>query len=230
MALLLHIETSSSLCSVALSEDLRPLAERNAEDSNAHASQLTVLIDELMQECGHTLSQLNAVCLSAGPGSYTGLRIGSSTAKGLCYALEIPLISISTLEIQARMALLHTGAPYACALIDARRMEAYTGIYAAAGGLILEKACELNEEQVRQWADAYPGIVFCGNAVPKIEYLLDMLSLPVHSHKLTASLMIPFTYEKWTLKQFADLALFTPNYIKTWEEGRDQQKKGPGAA
>jgi len=230
MALLLHIDTSSSLCSVALSEDLRPLAERNAKESNAHASQLTVLIEELLKECGHSLSQLNAVCLSAGPGSYTGLRIGSSTAKGLCYALDIPLISISTLEILARTTLLHTGAPYACALIDARRMEAYTGIYSAATGRILEQACQLNEEQVQQWADAYPGIVFCGNAVPKIGYALDMLNLPVHDPgPLAAPMMIPFTFEKWTQEQFADLALFTPNYIKTWEEGREQQKKGPDA-
>lgn len=224
MALLLHIDTSSPLCSVALSEEAQLLGECSAQEPNAHASQLTLLTEELMRSCSRTLTQLNAVCLSSGPGSYTGLRIGSSTAKGLCYALDIPLIAVSTLEILARTALEQSGAPYACALIDARRMEAYTGIYTQNGRKLWEKACELSQEQLARWAGDYPGIVFTGNALPKIHSLLNLLNLPEYEHPRSgAGLMVPFAYEKWVNGQLEDIALFTPNYIKTWEEGQRQK-------
>jgi len=226
MALLLHIDTSASVCSVALSEDLRTLAVLSADEPNAHGAMLTTLVDNVLQQGGHSLAQLNAVCLSTGPGSYTGLRIGSSTAKGLCYALNIPMIGVSTLEIMARSILDKTEATFVCALIDARRMEAYTGIYNNRGKALLEKPCELNEEQLHNWAATYPGIVFTGNALPKIEQWLNLLNLPYEeAPAMLAAAMVPLAFGKWQERRFEDIALFTPNYMKTWEEGQQQKRK-----
>jgi tRNA threonylcarbamoyladenosine biosynthesis protein TsaB len=128
MALILNLETATKSCSVCLARDGKPLAIKEAwSDQYSHAEQLNQFIETVMQEANFSLSDLDAVAVSAGPGSYTGLRIGTSTAKGICYALEIPLISVNSLKALASLSKADEG--YICPMFDARRMEVYAAIY-----------------------------------------------------------------------------------------------------
>ncbi|TCS88304.1 tRNA threonylcarbamoyl adenosine modification protein YeaZ [Anseongella ginsenosidimutans] len=137
MALILHLETATPTCSVALSEGgvLLSLKEKTAQ--NIHASVITLFIETVMQEAGRQLAELDAVSVSKGPGSYTGLRIGVSAAKGLCYALDKPLLAVNTLEAMASGLLNEQKAPansLLCPMLDARRMEVFMAIYRATRG------------------------------------------------------------------------------------------------
>jgi len=130
--LILLLETATSSCSVALSENGKIIAFKEANERNIHASHITLFIEELMIKTGKKYSDLKAVAVSKGPGSYTGLRIGVSTAKGLCYALDIPLLGIDTLEAMATSLMAQNDiqdSDLLIPMIDARRMEVYTGIY-----------------------------------------------------------------------------------------------------
>ena len=129
--LILLIETATVVCSVALANDNKILAEVHSEEPNAHSSKLSPFIEQIFAQCGKKVSQLDAVCVSSGPGSYTGLRIGVSTAKGLCYALGKPLLAVPTLQgMAAQYYAMHPEyRGMVCPMIDARRMECYTAIY-----------------------------------------------------------------------------------------------------
>lgn len=130
--LILLIETATTTCSVALSENGNIIAVKEVNERNVHASHITLFIQEVMQQAGRQFTDLNAVAISKGPGSYTGLRIGVSSAKGLCYALDIPLIGVDTVEAMASGLLSQQLMPQEGLLIpmiDARRMEVYTGIF-----------------------------------------------------------------------------------------------------
>ncbi len=158
MALLLSFDTATSHLSVVLSEDARPLAWR--EDASAqlsHAERLNVFIEEVMKEAGVALKELHAVAVGTGPGSYTGLRIGLSAAKGLCFALDKPLIGMSTLDILLAQLLVENKGAEANALymsmVDARRMEVYTRTYEAEGKPLDATAPLLLDEA---WCDARP--------------------------------------------------------------------------
>ena len=133
--LILQIETATAVCSCALSLNGETIALRELNQANVHIEKLTLLIEEVLEAAGRTLKDLNAVAVSMGPGSYTGLRIGVSTAKGLCYALDIPLLAVSTLDAMASGFLekhpdLQNEA-LICPMIDARRREVYSAVYAA---------------------------------------------------------------------------------------------------
>ena len=136
MSLILNIETTSEVCSVGLALNGELIASRETIDPNSHSRLLTVFIDEIFKEAGKTVSDIDAIAISKGPGSYTGLRIGTSVAKGLCYSLGKPLISVDTLQSIAYGILFKSGLKndfelefFICPLIDARRMEVYTGLY-----------------------------------------------------------------------------------------------------
>lgn len=130
------IETSTSLCSTALLEGDRITAVRKSTEPRTHAALTAPLVKEMLDERGLKVSDCDAVCLSMGPGSYTGLRVGSSTAKGLCFGGGIPLLAVGTLDVLAAQAI-EAGLPEGCKwivpMIDARRMEVYTALYSAAG-------------------------------------------------------------------------------------------------
>lgn len=130
--LILLIETATTTCSVALSENGNIIAVKEVNERNVHASHITLFIQEVMQQAGRQFTDLNAVAISKGPGSYTGLRIGVSSAKGLCYALDIPLIGVDTVEAMASGLLAQQqiqDGGLLIPMIDARRMEVYTGIF-----------------------------------------------------------------------------------------------------
>ena len=128
---LLCIETATEICSVALLQDDKLIALRENHEGNAHASQITLLIEAVMKDANIELKNLDAIAVSKGPGSYTGLRVGVSTAKGLCYALDIPLIAINTLESLAHEIIKNNNIQKAnfCAMLDARRMEVYCAVF-----------------------------------------------------------------------------------------------------
>lgn len=221
MALLLSFDTATKHCAVALSEGDRLLAHR-VEDSErfSHAEMLNVFIDEVMREAGVGLNDLDAVAVGVGPGSYTGLRIGLSAAKGLCFALDIPLIGLATLDVLAHELRASVGVPSETdvlhPMIDARRMEVFTrtmegpGIHAsAAKPLILEDAwcVSLLTDRVH--------LVF-GDGADKATELW-----PKHAHiqhvpgiRPSARGLATAAAEAFQQKDFADLAYLVPDYGK----------------
>jgi tRNA threonylcarbamoyladenosine biosynthesis protein TsaB len=131
MALILQIETATQVCSAALSVNGETIALKELQANNIHAGSLTLFIQEVMASGGYSYSNLDAIAVSKGPGSYTGLRIGVSTAKGLCFALDKPLIAIGTLSMMAK-GFLRANPNYnglVCPMIDARRMEVFTSVF-----------------------------------------------------------------------------------------------------
>src|SRR5262245_44697188 len=142
MALILSLETSASSCAVALHHEKALVSTLEVNEPQAHASKLAVLIHDVFKETGFHIRQLNAVAVSAGPGSYTGLRIGTSTAKGICYAYNIPLIAVNTLDVLAVSFLEQHGEKKGllCPMIDAKRMEVYCQVVNA--GLNVIQAVE----------------------------------------------------------------------------------------
>ena len=140
MALILNIETSTSVCSVALCEDGEIISQRENNEGKSHASLLTVFIDEILKEASVNIKKIDAIAVSKGPGSYTGLRIGVSVAKGLCYGVDLKLISINTLQSMAFGAILKflelEENMLLCPMIDARRMEVYSALFNIKGEFV----------------------------------------------------------------------------------------------
>lgn len=219
MATILHLESSGPICSVALSQNGIYLDALMHEEANMHGQIITILIDRLLKNNCLNMSELNAVSVSSGPGSYTGLRIGSSTAKGLCYALQIPLIAISTLDI-----LFHSlPDQQALILIDARRLDAYAAFYHK-GEKIFEKNTTLNNSFFEELKKEYGPFPIYGNTGDKILALLQTSQLQYTDIALPqAKDQVRIAYEKWKNKDFESLDLFKPNYLKTWEEGQAKQ-------
>src|SRR5690606_4160016 len=172
-AMILQIETSTQVCSVALSADGMVVACREVDAPNVHATRLTGLISELMEEMELVYSDLAAIAVSKGPGSYTGLRIGVSTAKGLCYATDLPLIGIGTLDAMADgFSTLHTGRfdgqTWLCPMLDARRMEVYRAIYDNLCRPLAETAAVIVDKHTFDDLPADQQIVLFGNGADKL--------------------------------------------------------------
>lgn len=217
MALILNIETGTDICSVLLSDDRRIVAIRESDEGRAHAQKLGAYIDDLMAEAGVSMSQLDAVAVGMGPGSYTGLRIGVSMAKGLCYALEIPLIAVNSLESMCSVAAakhpeLHSGR--LCPMIDARRMEVYTQVYDLRIKPLTEvEALIVDGDSFATFRDAEPFYVF-GNGAAKCTEVLNMSNLVLLDVKSSATGMVTSSLEAYNKKEFQDVAYFEPYYLK----------------
>ncbi len=214
---ILNIETSTNVCSVALSiNGLCVFTRTNTEGMN-HATLLSPFIEEAFQFL--TPEKPDAIAVSGGPGSYTGLRIGVSTAKGLCYGLEVPLIAVDTLEIMSIMAnKLIINRPensLLCAMIDARRMEVYSAFYNLNGELIRNVSADIiDENSYRDLLDTNI-IFFFGNGAPKCKTVLT------HSNAVfvdnivpLAENMIPLAEKEFEDQYFADVAYYEPFYLK----------------
>lgn len=226
MALILHIETATSSSSVAISENgkLLGLAERN--EKNLHASVITELISEASVMAGIDLNQLNAISVSKGPGSYTGLRIGVATAKGLCYGLEIPLIGINTLEAMSIGMLTHLKSAgkflvadsqfTLCPMIDARRMEVYTARYDQSGKLTASTSALIIDENTFSEELATGPVVFFGDGSDKIKelYKSGEKAYFISDFLNSASFQIASATAAFTLSAFEDLRSFEPFYLK----------------
>lgn len=210
---LLLIETATQVCSVAIANEQGILAERRSTAPNAHSSQLSPFIGELMENP----SELSAVCVSAGPGSYTGLRIGVSTAKGFCYALDIPLLSVPTLESMAAQYFVdhpdYQG--LVCPMIDARRMECYTAFYGPAGEVRGTQADIIDPGIYDEYLDKGP-VTFIGDGAAKCFPLLS--SHPNarldETFSISARGLLPVALRKLAAGKKEDVAYFEPFYLK----------------
>jgi len=216
MAHLLHIETAADFCSICLSQNETILVERSTNQKNTHAAQITLLIEAVLADAGISLKNLDAIALSAGPGSYTGLRVGSSTAKGICYALDRPLIAVDTLKALAWASYdLHQKTAIYVPMIDARRMEVYTALYdeqlnekEATSAKIIDK------DSFSDYFDRGQQLVFSGNGAAKCQEFLNhplatFLSVPIQAKNI-----VHLAYTSYQKKTFEDLAYFSPNYFK----------------
>lgn len=212
------IETSTSLCSVALSEGGEIVASRRSTEPRAHASMTAPYIKEMLDERGLKVSDCDAVCLSMGPGSYTGLRVGSSTAKGLCFGGGIPLLAVGTLDVLAAQALeegLPDGCRYIVPMIDARRMEVYTAVYTSDGQRITEVAPVIVEGIVSLGCPSLDGgLLFIGDGVAKCESVLAGEGRWFRQECPTAEAMKKPAIRELDAGHFKDTAYFEPFYLK----------------
>lgn len=219
MPLLLLIETSSKNCSVALADEHRMLAQRSASAEHyVHAEQLHSMLEEMMQETTTSWSMLSAVAVGRGPGSYTGLRIGVSAAKGLCFALGIPLIAIDTTHLLAHHASrVYTDARVIIPMIDARRMEVYMAHFDGNALRLSEDASVIIEHDAFQ-AIAPEELVLVGDGVEKcIAWLHKSIRLlPIQPH---AHMMQALALRAWNDRRFEDVAYFEPFYLKEYTPG-----------
>lgn len=218
MALILQIETTTSSCSVALSRAGETLAVKELDERNIHASSLTLFIEEVLREAGITLHDINAVAVSMGPGSYTGLRIGVSVAKGICYALDIPLLAVDTLKAMAsRMSRMHEkpGALF-CPMIDARRMEVYTAVFSAdLETLSATEAKIIDEHSFYNFLEQHT-MVFFGDGAMKCKDVLGDKSHAVFIGEFSNSAadMSQLAFTQYSGGAFEDVAYFEPYYLK----------------
>lgn len=209
---ILNLETSALACSVALSKNSQLLYSAKSSGDWKHSKEITLLIIDCMKNAQMSYNQLSAVSISGGPGSYTGLRVAASCAKGICYANEIPLISVDTLKIIAQPLLNQVNDnEYVIPMIDARRDEVYYNIYDNLGNPIQETTnLILTENELIQ----YPNAIICGDAADKAQNLLKNPHLRYVSSFAEAENMINLSFLKFQSQSFEDLAYFSPFYLK----------------
>lgn len=218
MALILQIETSTISCSVALSIDGETIAVQEISERNIHASSVTKYIEEVMKMSACKLADLDAIAVSKGPGSYTGLRIGVSTAKGLCFALDIPLIAIGTLKAMSSNKRINSGESsntLYCPMIDARRMEVYCAIYDARLNVVLPVAANIIDENSFSAILQGHKIVFFGDGAQKcLNTVIHPNAVFITDFENSASDLSGEAYERFCSRQFEDIAYFEPYYLK----------------
>lgn len=214
---ILQIDTATEICSVSLSSNGENILEIIAEESNVHASMLTIYIEELLRTSGVGFDQLAAVCISKGPGSYTGLRIGTSTAKGLCYALDIPLLAINTLDIMflGIDCENEADAEIYVPMLDARRMEVYMKAFDTSGTVLLDTEARIIEASSFNEFGPKNTMLF-GPGATKLETLFtDHPFIHVKmDFAYRSSHMSTLAYEKYCSNEFERLIYFEPFYLK----------------
>ncbi len=215
--MILSIETSTDVCSVALSHEGTTVAHLAHFEGNAHASTLTPLIERLMEQTNTPMKSLVAVAVSSGPGSYTGLRIGASTAKGICYALNIPLIAVPTLDLMAHTLLKENSeCRVAVPMIDARRMEVYTQAVTRSGEKVMDVASVVVDgESFADLLAKREGVFFGGNGMEKCKEVIGCERATYVSglHPLAKD-MAALAYERLKNNQTESVAYFEPFYLK----------------
>lgn len=219
----LCIDTSLSNAYVAVANEGRIVSERMNASQQDHAAWLHDAIKDLLDETNQSILGLNAVAVTSGPGSYTGLRVGMATAKGLCYSLGVPLITENILYLTALEAVKtmdESTAGLICPMIDARRMEVFTAIYNSDLRLVLDPKAEVLEESTFTEYLENGKITFCGNGSSKWKKLCSHPSAvfaDIH-HKMEN--LVQVAWEKWQKRSFADLAYSEPDYFKNFYTGK----------
>ena len=219
MARILSIETSTSICSVAIHEQGELLALAEIKEPGAHAEKLLLLVDEVFEKSGLSFADLDAVAVSQGPGSYTGLRIGVSTAKGIAYALEVPLIGINTLQAMAASQSVAPG-DYVVAVLDARRKEVYTQTFGDSQKELSPIEALILEEGVFASILEKGRVYFVGDGVEKVKEEVksaNALFVADWGISLSAKNMGVLASEKHARQEWEDLAYFVPNYLKEFK-------------
>ncbi len=251
MALILNLETATTVCSVSLAKDGKLIALKEQNGNYSHAENLTLFIENVCKQGNVKLSDIEAIAVSKGPGSYTGLRIGVSTAKGLCYSLDKPLVAVDTLKylslatssryitlsategrssravtlsgVEGRV---DAGQPtFFCPMLDARRMEVYCAIYDSVGKEIKPTAAEIIDEH--SFSDIFKTnkIVFFGDGAAKCKETFSQNSNTIFIDDVVPSAkeMIGLSEQAYNAKQFENVAYFEPFYLKDFVAGK---KKG----
>lgn len=219
MSTIINIETSTEVCSVALCKDNEVIALKENKEGLNHAEMLTLFVDELLKENNITLKELDAIAVSKGPGSYTGLRIGVSTAKGLCYGAKLPLIGISTLQAMSVDAIIKSEdidkETWFCPMIDARRMEVFCAFYNKDNVIQKDISAEIIDENSFLDILEKRKVVFFGNGADKCKlsithknaiFMKDILA--------SAANMASLSNISYINNQFEDVAYFEPFYLK----------------
>ena len=219
MATILHIETSTDICSVAVSEDGQVIFEEQDHSGPNHAERLGVFVDEALSFTDSHAIPFDAVAVSCGPGSYTGLRIGVSMAKGVCYARSLKLVAIPTLELLCVPVLLREviaeESALLCPMLDARRMEVYAALYDRGLNTVREIRADVVDEQTyKPWLDERP-VYFFGNGAKKC---MDIIAHPnaqyIDGVEPIAKWMQPSAERRFLNGRFEDVAYFVPFYLK----------------
>jgi len=222
LAKILNLETTTTNCSVSIgiNNEVAVLKE-DKEDGYSHAEKLHVFIEEALAEVNLQLNDLDAIAVSKGPGSYTGLRIGVSAAKGLCYSLGIPLISISTLEALAHQVTPENKEEVIVPMLDARRMEVYTAVYSSEKLLISPIEAKILEEHSfdNYFSDFHP-VHFIGNGVKKFEEISSAKNAFFIDALPSAKEMVKLAEAKYKISDTEDVAYFEPYYLKDFVVNR----------
>jgi len=217
MALLLSIETSITDCSVAISMDEKLLITEKLFLEKSHANLLTLVIESVANHANVKLSDLDAIAVSKGPGSYTGLRIGVSTAKGLCYALDKPLIAINTLKAMAiEVNQFNIEKHLLCPMIDARRMEVYTALYDPGLNEVQSTSAKVLDKNSFDETLSKSNVLFFGNGSNKFEELMTSKdgAYFIDGVSPSASAVATLAYKAFQANDFEDVAYFEPYYLK----------------
>lgn len=217
MALILNIETSSIVCSVSLAKNGKILGLKETSEEKSHASLLTIYVDDLLKENNFKITDLDAVAVSEGPGSYTGLRIGVSTAKGICFGIEKPLIAVPTLYCLANSVLNTikvTANSLLCPMIDARRMEIYTAFYNSKAERVSEiKPLIIDENSFVEEIKNHEIIVF-GTGAEKCKTVFKNNVQFIDNVLPSATFMCEISEKYFNKNEFVDVAYFEPFYLK----------------
>jgi len=214
MSYILSFDTATKNCSVSLSKSgvLIALKELNSGDYS-HAEKLHVFIEDVLREAQIEFSDLSAVCVGKGPGSYTGLRIGVSAAKGICFALDIPLIAVQSLEVLASSVSIDTGV--IIPMLDARRLEVFSAVFDAQGKNIRKTEAQIiDPTSFVEYLEQGP-VYFVGDGVEKCkEIILHKNAIFIDAHFPSAKEMVLLADKKFKAKEFEDVAYFEPFYLK----------------
>ncbi|MDR2083373.1 MAG: tRNA (adenosine(37)-N6)-threonylcarbamoyltransferase complex dimerization subunit type 1 TsaB [Bacteroidales bacterium] len=226
MPRILYIESATSVCSVVLAEGESIISVRESQASNSHSELLTDFIYQILKENSFKVDDLDAVAVSKGPGSYTGLRIGVSAAKGLCYSANIPLIAVDTLCSMAYGAENpHINTNFYCPMIDARRMEVYTALYDSNIDIISNIEAKVIDENSFQDILRNDKILFFGDGMPKCKnFIKSANAIFDDNYVISAKSLIKPALNKFEVKDFEDIAYFEPFYLKDFIAGKPSVK------
>lgn len=222
MALILCIETGTDICSVGLSRDGELISLRESDEGRDHAKRVGVFVDELLRENDVAPDELDAIAVGMGPGSYTGLRIGVSFAKGMCYGLQIPLVAVGSLDALAQVAIEDNEAgildvdnwddAVLCPMVDARRMEVYTRLFDAKGEALSEVSAEIvTEESFAEWRKNRQLVIFGNGAAKCREVLPDATYVNITP---SARGLARLAEQRLQEGKTEDIAYFEPFYLK----------------
>lgn len=217
MALILSLETSTPVCSVALHQEGTCLASMDLYMKQSHSGRLSPMIEQVLKISNFSMQDLQAIALAKGPGSYTGLRIGTSTAKGLAYALNIPLLAINTLEAMADQALrVSPGYALYCPMLDARRMEVYCTLIDTEGQVFMPTKAKIIDETSFAEELLSNRILFFGDGAPKCREVLGASpqAFFLEAFPPTAQAVGRLAYPKFLDQAWEDVAYFEPFYLK----------------
>lgn len=220
--MILSIDTSTNVCSVALHHELQLIASAELHLDKSHSGYLIVLIREILAKSNIEAHELSAIAISEGPGSYTGLRIGTATAKGLCYAHDLPLIAVNTLEAMAKevAAFFPQTSTLLCPMIDARRMEVYfAGFDGHMNPIEKTRPLIIDQNSFQNQLKQFEQLILFGNGADKCKEIMSQYENTKFIDEIypSAKYVGLLAFEKWKSNQFENLAYFEPFYLKEFQ-------------